>query len=83
MVYRAKEKCWVLHINLLMLDSTKLALERFKTAFGAQDFGRPTQSVPLRDLPEQVSYLLKLYYLSSTAAAKRSCTRAGKAFERP
>jgi len=59
MVYRAQDKSWVLHINLLFLGSAKLALNRFVDSLGSDNFVRPTQTVPLRDLPEQLSYLLK------------------------
>jgi hypothetical protein len=59
MVYRAHDKCWILHMNLLTLGSTKLALNKFEESFESAEFVRPTQTVPLVDLPEQLSYLLK------------------------
>jgi hypothetical protein len=58
-VYRAQDKSWVLHINLLFLGGTKLAFNKFEGLFASTPFGRPTKAVPLRDLPEQLSYLLK------------------------
>jgi hypothetical protein len=59
MVYRARDKTWVLHINLLFLGEAKLALSKFEESFASAPFVRPTQTVPLKDLPEQISYLLK------------------------
>ena len=59
MAYRAQDKSWVLHINLLTLGATKLALSRLEDSFGSSQFLRPTQTVSLNDLPEQLSYLLK------------------------
>jgi hypothetical protein len=59
MIYRARERYWVLHINLLIFGGTKMGLGRFAATFSSPEFVRPTQSVPLNDLPKQISYLLK------------------------
>jgi hypothetical protein len=59
MVYRAQDKSWVLHINLLFLGGKRLALSKFEHSFASTQFVRPTQTVLLKDLPEQLSYLLK------------------------
>jgi hypothetical protein len=42
MVYRAQDKCWILHINLSTLGGTKLALSKFEESFESADFVRPT-----------------------------------------
>jgi hypothetical protein len=59
MVYRTQDKSWVLHVNLLFLGGTKLALSMFADSFASTQFVRSTQTVQLKDLPEQLSYLLK------------------------
>jgi hypothetical protein len=59
MVYRAQDKSWILHINLLFLGGIKLAFSRLETLFASNQFVRPTQTVQLTDSPEQLSYLLK------------------------
>jgi hypothetical protein len=58
-VWRSRDKLWVLHVNLLILGGTETALARFEGSFSSRPFVRPTQSVPLNDLPKQISYLLK------------------------
>jgi hypothetical protein len=59
MVYRSQDKSWVLHINLLFLGGTTSALSKFEDLFATNEFVRPTQTVLLKDPPEQLSYLLK------------------------
>jgi hypothetical protein len=58
-VYRAQDKSWVLHINLLFLCDTKLALSKFEDSFASSEFVRPTQMVPVNESAKQLSYLLK------------------------
>jgi hypothetical protein len=58
-VYRAQDKSWILHINLLFLGGINLAFSKFETLFASNQFVRPTQTVQLTDSPEQLSYLLK------------------------
>jgi hypothetical protein len=58
-IYRARERCWVLHINMLIVGGTRRALKRFETGFSSSELFRPCQSVPLKDPAEQISYLLK------------------------
>ena len=58
-VWRARDKNWVLHVNLLVLGGSERAFSRFEQTFRSSALPRPTQTVPLSDLPEQVSYLLK------------------------
>lgn len=59
MVWRARDKVWVLHANLLVLGAERPAVVRFEDSFSLSDLTRPTQTVELKDLPEQLSYLLK------------------------
>jgi hypothetical protein len=59
MAYRAQDRSWVLHINLLTLGATRSALNKFEDMFKSSDLERSTQTVPLEDLPEQISYVLK------------------------
>ena len=58
-VYRARDKCWVLHINLLIVGAAKSHLAKLESAFATTEFDRPYQCVPLRDVAKQISYLLK------------------------
>jgi hypothetical protein len=58
-VYRAQDKSWVLHINLLFLGGTKLAISQFGDSFAFSEFLRPTQMVPVNESAKQLSYLLK------------------------
>jgi hypothetical protein len=58
-VWRSSDKQWVLHANLLILGPRGPAIARFEDSFSSSDLARPTQTVLLKDLPEQVSYLLK------------------------
>ena len=59
MVYRARDREWILHVNLLICGCTDLTLKRLKASFASEEFDRPTNSVLLNDPVEQVSYLLK------------------------
>jgi len=59
MVYRAKQKAWVLHLNLVMLGGKARALEKFAQGFRGSEIERAIVSVPLRHPPKQLSYLLK------------------------
>jgi hypothetical protein len=58
-VWRAGDKTWVLHVNLLILDAQNAAIARFEDSFSSSAFARPTQTLLANDLPEQISYLLK------------------------
>jgi hypothetical protein len=59
MVYRARDKLWLLHINLVIVGGTKKALEKFKDDFDDSAIDRPVVRVPVKDRPEQLSYVLK------------------------
>jgi hypothetical protein len=58
-VYKAKRKVWVLHINLVIVGGDNKAHERFKASFEDSDIERPIMGVPLNDPAEQLSYVLK------------------------
>ena len=59
MIYRAREKAWVLHINLLVVRGSDSSIKILKAGFGSSLLHRPWQSVPLKDPAKQLSYLLK------------------------
>ena len=59
MVYRARDKQWILHINLVIVGGTKKALKKFQDGFDDSAIDRPVVRVPVKDRPEQLSYVLK------------------------
>jgi hypothetical protein len=59
MAYRAREKQWVLHANLVLFGGKKSAIDKFKRSFSKDELKRPTECVDLRDDTEQLSYVLK------------------------
>jgi hypothetical protein len=58
-IYRASSKIYVLHINLLIIDGTLEAIEKFKATFSNSDIEKPAVVEKLEDLPTQLSYVLK------------------------
>jgi hypothetical protein len=58
-VYRAQDKRWILHINLVMIGGDSAAIEKFKQSFSDSELDRPFVGVALKDRPEQLSYVLK------------------------
>jgi hypothetical protein len=58
-VYRARDKSWILHVNLLVLGYTELAINAFEKSLASTEFSRPVKTVPLKNDAEQLSYLLK------------------------
>jgi hypothetical protein len=58
-VYKAKNKTWVLHANLVIFGGTKKARKAFKKSFEASELDRPVVSVKLSDPAKQLSYVLK------------------------
>jgi hypothetical protein len=58
-VYKARRKVWVLHINLVIFGGTENAHENFETSFDNSDIDRPVDSATLNDPAEQLSYVLK------------------------
>jgi hypothetical protein len=59
MIYRARPKEWMLHINLVIFGGGKEALTKFERGFSGGRIGRPVQRVALIDPAEQLSYILK------------------------
>jgi hypothetical protein len=59
MIYRAREKQWILHINLVIVGATEQALAKFKKSFDESTIERPVLEVPVKDRAEQLSYVLK------------------------
>jgi hypothetical protein len=58
-VYRAKDKQWVLHINLVVIGGKAGAINKFKDSFSASELDRPVMIQPLVDPVKQLSYVLK------------------------
>jgi hypothetical protein len=58
-VYKAKRKVWVLHINLVIVGGEIAAHEAFKKTYDGSDFDRPIVSATLNDPAEQLSYISK------------------------
>jgi hypothetical protein len=59
MIYRARLKEWMLHINLVIFGGEKDALTKFERGFFGAGIDRPVQRAPLIDPAEQLSYILK------------------------
>ena len=59
MIYRAKEKRWVLHANLVLFGGETSSINKFKRGFSDDELKRPTDCVDLSDAAEQLSYVLK------------------------
>lgn len=58
-VYKARQKEWVLHINLVVIGGSKSAIEKFQESFGESDMERPIMKVLVNDPAKQLSYVLK------------------------
>jgi hypothetical protein len=58
-VYRAKERHWVLHLHLLAIEVEASAIKKLRQSLNGSQFKRPIVTRPLADRPEQLSYLLK------------------------
>jgi hypothetical protein len=59
MIYRAKEKRWVLHMNLVIIGGNSTAISNFRQSFSDSELDRPVVAAALTDPPEQLSYVLK------------------------
>ena len=59
MVYRARSKQWVLHINLVMFGGNEKAITKFEEGFRDDGLYRPVERAPVKDAAEQLSYVLK------------------------
>jgi hypothetical protein len=57
--YRARDKIWVLHVNLAFFGGKADAIAAFEASCAHPDFDRPVVTFDLSDAPEQLSYLLK------------------------
>ena len=58
-VYRARQKEWVLHINLVVIGGQKTAIDKFKTSFEKSNIKRALMEAPVKNAAKQLSYLLK------------------------
>jgi hypothetical protein len=59
MIYRARTKQWVLHINLVMFGGEAKAIAKFEAGFRDNKLYRPVERVKVEDPVEQLSYVLK------------------------
>ena len=58
-VYKAKNRVWMLHVNLVVIGGKNSAHKKFKQDFENSDIERPIIGAKLKDAPEQLSYILK------------------------
>jgi hypothetical protein len=58
-VYRAREKVWMFHINLVIIGGDDEAITEFRKSFSGGDILRPVEMVDLKNPSEQLSYVLK------------------------
>jgi hypothetical protein len=58
-VYRAKDKKWILHANLIIVGGEAAAIKRLEASFADSEIARASHRVSLNDAPEQLSYVLK------------------------
>jgi hypothetical protein len=59
MIYRARSKEWVLHINLVMFGGDPKSIAKFEEGFRENGLYRPVERTAVEDAPEQLSYILK------------------------
>jgi hypothetical protein len=59
MIYRARSKEWVLHINLVMFGGDEKAIAKFEEGFRDDGLYRPVERTTVVDPAEQLSYVLK------------------------
>jgi hypothetical protein len=78
-IYRAREREWVLHINLVVIDGESAAIEKFKRSFAKSDIERPVMEVPLNDPAIQLPYVPKF----TTYHRPHERGGAGKSSARP
>src|SRR5262249_52898524 len=57
--YRAKDRCWILHVNLVIIGGRRANISKFEETFAKSDIERPVLTVKLNDRPEQLPYALK------------------------
>jgi hypothetical protein len=58
-IYRARSKQWVLHVNLVMFGGNEKAVAKFEEGFRDHELYRPIERVMVKDRAEQLSYVLK------------------------
>jgi hypothetical protein len=78
-VYRAQERKWVLHVNLMIIDGQNTAIGAFKESFAKSDIERPVMEAPLNDPAKQLSYVPKF----TTYHRPYERSGAGKSSARP
>jgi hypothetical protein len=59
MIYRARSKEWMLHINLVIFGGSAKAITKFKRGFSGAGIDRPVQRAALIHPAKQLSYILK------------------------
>jgi hypothetical protein len=58
-IYRARSKEWVLHINLVIIGGDEKAIAKFEEGFRDNGLYRPVERTTVDDPAEQLSYVLK------------------------
>ena len=58
-VYRARQKEWMLHINLVIIGGESAAIDKFQKSFDKSEIERPSMKASLNDSSRQLSYVLK------------------------
>ena len=58
-IYRARSKEWVLHVNLVIFGGDARAISNFEDGFREQELYRPIDRAIVEDSAEQLSYVLK------------------------
>jgi hypothetical protein len=58
-IYRARSKQWVLHVNLVMFGGDAKAIAGFEDGFRDHELYRAIERVMVKDPAEQLSYVLK------------------------
>jgi hypothetical protein len=58
-VYRARQKKWVLHINLVVIGGQSTAIDKFQKSFDKSEIERASMKVALNNPVKQLSYVLK------------------------
>jgi hypothetical protein len=59
MIYRAREKKWVLHANLACIGATDATVRRLRRTFANDPIDRPFVESTVRDKVTQLSYVAK------------------------
>jgi hypothetical protein len=74
-VYKANARKWILHVNLLVIGAQEGQLAKFRKQWPAQR--RAVVVQPLRDVPRQLSYVLK--FTTYHRPGKQTGPRRGRA----